>query len=158
VPNTARSLDEGAVDPWSKPRYDAKRRKLAELARREGVRMDAPWAELPEEFRRTVVQGKRGFQGVIPFLEDLEEKRYKQYIRVFLRQYQSAQACPTCGGAKLRPAALWVRVAGSTIAEVSDLPLARLREWVERTVGNRTAGDRGQGTACNGRTATASRC
>ncbi|MEW5930202.1 MAG: excinuclease ABC subunit UvrA [Gemmatimonadota bacterium] len=130
VPNTARSLDEGAVDPWSKPRYDAKRRKLAELARREGVRMDAPWAELPEEFRRTVVHGTRGFEGAIPFLTALEEKRYKQYIRVFLRQYQSAQPCPTCGGAKLRPAALWIRVAGNTIAEVSDLPLARLREWV----------------------------
>ncbi len=141
VPNTARSLEEGAVDPWSKPRYDAKRRKLAELARREGVRMDAPWAELPEEFRRAVMHGTRGFEGAIPFLTALEEKRYKQYIRVFLRQYQSAQPCPTCGGAKLRPASLWIRVAGNTIAEVSELPLGRLREWVER-LGN---GEQGTG-------------
>ncbi|HEV2148747.1 MAG TPA: excinuclease ABC subunit UvrA [Longimicrobiaceae bacterium] len=140
VPNPARSLEEGAVDPWSKPRYDARRRRLTDFARREGVRMDTPWAELPETFRRAVVHGTRGFEGVIPFLTALEEKRYKQYIRVFLRQYQSAQLCPVCGGAKLRPAALWVRVAGSTIAEISDLPLARLREWVERL------GDRGQAT------------
>ncbi|MET0396657.1 MAG: excinuclease ABC subunit UvrA [Longimicrobiaceae bacterium] len=139
VPNTARSLDEGAVDPWSKPRYDAKRRKLAEFARREGVRMDAPWAELPEAFRRTVMHGTRGFEGAIPFLTALEEKRYKQYIRVFLRQYQSAQPCPTCGGAKLRPASLWIRVAGNTIAEVSELPLGRLRDWVEQ-LGNREQG------------------
>ncbi len=136
VPNTARSLEEGAVDPWSKPRYDAKRRKLAELARREGVRMDAPWAELPEAFRRAVIHGTRGFEGAVPFLVALEEKRYKQYIRVFLRQYQSAQPCPTCGGAKLRPASLWIRVAGNTIAEVSELPLGRLREWVEGLMGS----------------------
>jgi excinuclease ABC subunit A len=138
VPNPARSLDEGAVDPWSKPRYDARRRRLADFAKREGVRMDAPWAELPEAFRQAVIRGTRGFEGVIPFLVALEEKRYKQYIRVFLRQYQSAQPCPVCGGAKLRPAALWIRVSGSTIAEISDLPLARLREWIERI------GDRGQ--------------
>ena len=98
--------------------------------------MDAPWEELPEAFRRTVIHGTRGFEGVVPFLVALEEKRYKQYIRVFLRQYQSAQPCPTCGGAKLRPASLWIRVAGNTIAEVSELPLGRLRDWVEALMGS----------------------
>ncbi|MBW3628465.1 MAG: excinuclease ABC subunit UvrA [Gemmatimonadetes bacterium] len=131
VPNPARSLAEGAVDPWSKPRYDAKRAKLADFARREGVSMDAPWTQLPEEFRTSVIDGRRGFQGVITFLEDLEEKRYKQYIRVFLRQYQSALPCPTCGGAKLRPEALRIRVSGRDIGQISTLPLTELRDWVE---------------------------
>ena len=131
VCNPGRSLDEGAVDPWRMPRYDAKRKKLADLARKEGVSVDTPWQELPPEFRHKVLHGARGFQGVFDFFEDLEEKRYKAYIRVFIRQYQSARACPTCGGAKLRPEALRIRVAGRTIAEVSDLPLARLRPWVE---------------------------
>jgi excinuclease ABC subunit A len=154
VPNPARSLGEGAVDPWSKPRYDMRRRKLAEFARREGVSMDTPWEALPETFRETVLRGTRGFQGVLPFLESLEEKRYKQYIRVFLRQYQSAQPCPVCGGTKLRKEALWVKVGGQTIAEVSELPLDRLRDWMngvgdrEQGTGNRGqgTGDRGQGT------------
>ena len=132
VPNAMRCLRDGAVDPWSKPRYEAKRRKLAELAAREGASMEAPWAHLPEEFRHAVMHGARGFQGVLKFLEELEEKRYKQYIRVFLRQYQSARTCPVCNGAKLRPEALWVRVAGRDIGEISTLPLAELRPWVER--------------------------
>src|SRR5690606_14000768 len=51
VPNPARTLAEGAVDPWSKPRYEARRKKLAELAAREGVSPDEPWALLPEDFR-----------------------------------------------------------------------------------------------------------
>jgi excinuclease ABC subunit A len=130
VPNAERSLHEGAVDPWSKPRYDARRKRLADFARREGVSLDAPWRELPDGFRRAVIHGTRGFEGVIPFLSALEEKRYKQYIRVFLRQYQSAQPCPACGGAKLRPEALWVRVAGRTIAEVAEMPVGELGEWV----------------------------
>ncbi|MQA90266.1 MAG: excinuclease ABC subunit A [Gemmatimonas sp.] len=134
VPNPSRSLADGAVDPWSKPRYDARRRKLADLADREGVSMTAPWEALPEAFRDAVLRGTRGFQGVFPFLEALEEKRYKQYIRVFLRHYQSAQPCPLCGGSKLRPEALRVKIAGVDIAEVSARPLSGLQPWVEGLV------------------------
>jgi excinuclease ABC subunit A len=130
VPNPGRSLTEGAVDPWDKPRYDARRRRLTELARQEKVSMDAPWSELPDSFRDAVVYGAPGFEGVIPFLTGLEEKRYKQYIRVFLRQYQSALLCPTCGGAKLRAEAQRVFVAGVSIAEVSALPLTELKTWL----------------------------
>ncbi|HET7275842.1 MAG TPA: excinuclease ABC subunit UvrA [Longimicrobiaceae bacterium] len=131
VPNPSRSIAEGAVDPWSKPRYDLRRRKLDELARIEGVSTDVPWSDLPEEFRGIVLEGRKGFQGVFSFLRDLERKRYKQYIRVFLRQYQSAQTCPTCQGAKLRPAAAWVKVAGRRMDEVVTMPLGELRAWVE---------------------------
>ncbi|HEX2205085.1 MAG TPA: excinuclease ABC subunit UvrA [Longimicrobium sp.] len=130
VCNPSRSLAEGAVDPWRMPRYEARRKSLQTFAKKEGVPFDAPWAELPEAFRQKVLHGARGFQGVYSFFEDLEEKRYKQYIRVFIRQYQTARTCPTCGGAKLRREALWVRVAGRTIADVSQLPLTRLRPWV----------------------------
>jgi excinuclease ABC subunit A len=132
VPNGARSLAEGAVDPWDKPRYESRRQKLADLARRERVSLDEPWVTLPGEFQRAVLHGTRGFQGVLPFLESLEEKRYKQYIRVFLRQYQSAQECPACGGSKLREEALRVRVAGRSIAEVALMPVRQLQEWVEQ--------------------------
>ncbi len=131
VPNTARSISEGAVDPWSKPRYDLRRRKLDELARLEGVSVDAPWIELPEQFRDLVLHGRKGFQGVFAFLRDLERKRYKQYIRVFLRQYQSAQVCGTCDGAKLRPSAQWIQVGGRRIGEITNMPLKDLRVWVD---------------------------
>src|SRR5690606_9824555 len=71
-----------------------------------------------------------GVQGVIPFLRSREAKRYKQYIRVFLRRYQSARTCASCGGARLRPEALYVRVAGLTIAQAAAMTVAELREWV----------------------------
>jgi excinuclease ABC subunit A len=141
VPNPSRSLAEGAVDPWSKPRYETRRAKLAQFAAKQGVSVDAPWNELPEAFRHAVLHGTRGFQGVHQFFEDLDEKRYKQYIRVFIRQYQSAQECPLCGGAKLRPEALRIRVGGRTIAEVSALPLGRLMPWLQAMRDGRTGPD-----------------
>jgi excinuclease ABC subunit A len=134
VPNPARSLAEGAVDPWSKPRYEGRRKKLAEFAARHAVSSELPWADLPEPFRGAVLQGAPGFEGVLPFLVALEHKRYKQYVRVFLRRYQSAQPCPECGGTKLRPTALYVRVLNTTIARVAALPLAELQEWIDGLV------------------------
>jgi len=132
VPYPDRSLRDGAIDPWTKPRYDNKRRALAEYANRERISMELPWRELAASQRhRLLNERSRGYKGMIPFLKDLEEKRYKQYIRVFLRQYQTARVCPDCSGAKLQPEALQVRVAGRSIAEVSELPVNELTIWLD---------------------------
>jgi excinuclease ABC subunit A len=132
VPYPDRTLKGGAIDPWSKPRYDNKRRALGEFARRERIPMDVPWSELSAAQQTLLLTARtRGYKGVIPFLRDLEGKRYKQYIRVFLRQYQTAQECPGCGGSKLQPEALNVRVGGKTIAEVSEMPVDELRPWLD---------------------------
>src|SRR3954469_3896249 len=131
VPYPTRSLRDGAIDPWTKPRYDNKRRALAEFAKRERIPMDRPWEQLTSAQRELLLNSKsRGYKGIFPFLRDLEEKRYKQYIRVFLRQYQTAQECPRCHGTKLQPEALNVRVAGLNIAQVADLPVDKLAQWL----------------------------
>jgi excinuclease ABC subunit A len=132
VPDPSRSLAEGAIDPWTKPRYETRRRMLLTAARSLGASPDQPWAKLSAETRQTLLYGKVGrYQGIFPFLKGLEEKRYKQYIRVFLRQYQLARTCPACGGARLNPAALSVRVAGETIAAVAARPVGELTRWLE---------------------------
>ena len=132
VPYPDRTLRDGAIDPWTKPRYERQRRVLAEFARREGISLDTPWRQLTNEERYKLLYGKaRGYKAIFPFLKDLEEKRYKQYIRVFLRQYQSAMTCPTCEGTKLQIDALQVRVAGRHIAEVAELPVDQLSAWLD---------------------------
>ncbi|HYS68596.1 MAG TPA: excinuclease ABC subunit UvrA, partial [Gemmatimonadaceae bacterium] len=131
VPSPSRSLRDGAIDPWTKPRYDNKRRALAEFAGRERIPMDKPWEQLTSAQRHLLLHSRtRGYKGIFPFLKDLEEKRYKQYIRVFLRQYQTAQECPRCHGSKLQPEALNVRIGGLNIAQVADLPVDQLSVWL----------------------------
>src|SRR6185436_1656306 len=132
VPYPTRTLRDGAIDPWTKPRYDNKRRALADFCRREGIPMDVPWAKLKAEHRRMLFTARsRGYKGIVPFLVDLEEKKYKQYIRVFLRQYQTAQECPDCHGAKLQPDALNVRIADRTIASAAELAVGELLPWLD---------------------------
>jgi excinuclease ABC subunit A len=130
IPNPQRSIDEGAVDPWAKPRYKKEREKLSAFATDRGVSLYSPWADLPEKFRDEVMYGTKGMKGVIPFLVSKENKRYKQYIRVYLRQYQSPKRCRECGGARIRFQALYVKIGGCTIAEVADLPLEDLAPWI----------------------------
>ena len=132
VPQPDRTLKDGAIDPWTMPRYDKPRRALAEFARREGIPMGKPWRDLPESARDKLLHSRsRGFKGIFPFLKDLEEKRYKQYIRVFLRRYQTARECHVCRGTKLHSDALQVRVAGQNIAQVSDVSIDTLLAWLE---------------------------
>ena len=132
VPYPERSLREGAIDPWTKPRYENKRRTLAEYAKKEGIALDTPWQELSTRHHERLLNANvRGYKGILPFLRELEDKRYKQYIRVFLRQYQTAQECPTCHGTKLQRESLRVRIAGRNIAEVSDLPVGTLATWLD---------------------------
>jgi excinuclease ABC subunit A len=111
---------------------------LRETARTKGIPFDRPWRDLSESQRHLLLHETSGrFVGIYPFLTALEEKRYKQYIRVFLRQYQLAKTCPACGGARLKPEALSVRLggagsAGRTIAEAAALTVTELRDWLGR--------------------------
>jgi excinuclease ABC subunit A len=132
VPEPTRSLEAGALDPWTKPRYEGRRRLLRETARARKIPTDRPWRDLTLDQRQFLLQGATGrYLGVLPFLERLESKRYKQYIRVFLRQYQLARTCPGCHGARLKAEALAVRVADRTVAEVAALTAAELQRWIE---------------------------
>jgi excinuclease ABC subunit A len=130
VPKPDKSIAEGAVDPWSRPRYRRERKKLKNFALDRDVSLYSPWETLPETFREAVLHGTKGFKGVIPFLVSREKKRYKQYIRVFLRQYQAPKTCRDCGGARIRPEGLWVRVGNRAISEVADMPLEEFQDWI----------------------------
>ena len=132
IPVPTRSLADNAVDPWSAPRYKRERTKLKEFGTHSGISLYSPWEELPKKFREEVLYGAKGFKGVIPFLVSREKKRYKQYIRVWLRKYQAPKACRECGGARIRREALNVRVSGRTIAEVSELALEDLALWLRQ--------------------------
>jgi excinuclease ABC subunit A len=131
VPDPARSLVEGAIEPWTKPRYESRRRILLQFARSIGVNADQPWSRLKAAHRRELLYGRKGrYVGIFPFLKGLEEKRYKQYIRVFLRQYQLAQTCTDCGGSRLNQDALSIRIGQDTIGSVSVRSVDDIHAWL----------------------------
>ncbi len=131
VPDPSRTLAEGALDPWTKPRYTNKRRKLRDVATTRSIPTDVPWLDLDEAHRHYLLHNSgREFTGVFPFLAGLERKKYNQYNRVFLRQYQMANRCPACDGTRLCPEARAVTVGSRTIDTVAALTADDLAQWL----------------------------
>jgi len=130
IPKPDRTLAQGAVDPWTRPRY---RRyfgqQLQTAAAEEGLDIHRPWADLPKKQKKKVLEGSKHLLGIYPFFERLRQKKYKVWVRVFIRRYQSLRDCVACGGTRLRPEALWVRFAGRNISEICAMPILKLREF-----------------------------
>jgi excinuclease ABC subunit A len=130
VPDKHKSLAEGAVEPWNKPHYRAVLTQLRRFARRRGIPMDVPWSFLDEAHRRLVLEGDEEFTGILGFFRWLEGRKYRVQVRAFLARYRGYQGCPACGGSRLRPEALQVRLGGLTIQDVVALPVGAARRFL----------------------------
>ena len=117
IPDSGLSLDQGAVDPWTKPKYRA---WLANFRKSAGkrVRFSVAYCDLNEAEKEAVENFIR------LFFDHLETKKYKLHVRVFMSRYRGYALCPECKGARLRKEALYVRVGGKNLAEVVRLNIA----------------------------------
>jgi excinuclease ABC subunit A len=130
VPDQTKSIQQNAIEPWTKPHYRSHLAELKRAARRRGVRTDVPWAELTSEERRFVVEGDgEDYDGIRGFFRWLERKKYKVHVRVFLSRYRGYLTCPDCGGARLRREARDVRVGGQTIDQVGSLTVRQAQHF-----------------------------
>ncbi len=124
IPNRALSLQQGAVDPWTKPQhtwYFAEFRKDY----KNKVRLNVPVFELRAEEREIL------YQAIRRYFQEIEAKKYKVHVRVFLSRYRGYSLCPDCGGSRLRPEALWVRIGGKNIGEAVRLNITQALEFFD---------------------------
>jgi len=123
IPNPQLSINEGAVEPFTKPQHDWARTELRRFCRQEKIPTDVPYQELTKQQQRAIVEGRNGWGGVRGFFDWLETKKYKLHVRVFLSKYRGYTRCPDCGGGRLRQEARDVRVGGRTLPEVCSLSI-----------------------------------
>ncbi|HTK95817.1 MAG TPA: excinuclease ABC subunit UvrA, partial [Terriglobales bacterium] len=121
IPDKSKTLTEGAIEPWTKPKYKPLFNELKKFARAKGIPMDVPWEELPLDQQHMVIEGDRSFEGVTGFFAYLERKKYKLHVRVFLSRYRGYATCAACGGSRLRLEARQVKVSGKNICEVCSM-------------------------------------
>ena len=148
VPDPRLSLDEGAVAPWSRSTTTYYHQTLASLARHFKVSMRTPWADLPGEARESILYGtgdedvaikyedgvrkyatRKPFEGIIPNLERRWRNTDSNWMREEMSRYQSVTHCDDCNGARLKPEALAVKIAGHDIARVAELSITAARDW-----------------------------
>ena len=121
VPDQTKSIQQNAIEPWSKPHYRAQLVDLKRAAKVRDVRMDVAWSKLTDEEKRFIVEGEGDYEGIKGFFRWLEKKKYKVHVRVFLSRYRGYLTCPECLGSRLRREARDVRVGERTIDAVSAL-------------------------------------
>jgi len=148
VPDKDRTLHKGAISPWAKGPSPLYTQTLQALARHYGFSMDEPWWKLPESAKAVVLQGSgaekikfvyddnarkyevnKTFEGVLPNLERRWRETDSSWVREELGRYQAETPCEVCGGARLKPEALAVKIAGRSIAEASVLAIRPARDW-----------------------------
>src|SRR5665213_3349160 len=140
VPDKDRTLHKGAISPWSKGPSPLYTQTLQALARHYGFSMDEAWWKLSDGAKKVVLYGSgsekihfvyddnarkyevnKTFEGVLPNLERRWRETDSSWVRAELGRYQSETPCDACGGARLKPEALAVKIAERNIAEVSAI-------------------------------------
>jgi excinuclease ABC subunit A len=133
VPDSGKSINQGAIEPWTKPHYRSSLAALKRTAKQRGIRLDVPWRDLAAEERRLVVEGDGDdYEGIRGFFQWLERKKYKVHVRVFLSRYRGYLTCPDCGGTRLRREARDVQVGNLTIDKVSALTVREAEVFFDR--------------------------
>jgi len=151
IPDSSRSLREGAIEPWSRNNNSIYFQMLECLANHYGFSMDAPIRELAPGHLKVILYGsgrerirfrytnrfgdrrsyEAAFEGVIPNLERRYQETQSEWSRAEIENYMSQQACPACGGARLRPEALAVRVGGLNISQLTALNVRAATEFLQ---------------------------
>ncbi len=129
IPDKKKSIEEGAIDPFTKKHFSQYQRELIRAALARGIRVSVPFENLTDVEKKFIFEGARGFIGLYKFFELLKEKSYKIYYRITLSRYRGYTTCPDCGGSRLKKDALNVRVGGKRISDLINISLESLLEF-----------------------------
>jgi excinuclease ABC subunit A len=125
IPDPTCSIQDGAVDPWTKPQHTWYYDEVFKPKAKGKVRLNVPYADLTQDEKEFVRKH------IYRFFSEVERKKYKVHVRVFMSRYRAYTECPACRGGRLRPQALWVRVGDYNIAQVSRMNIARGQEFFD---------------------------
>jgi excinuclease ABC subunit A len=142
------SLKDGVIAPWASSTSQYYVQTLESIAKHFKISMRMPWRDLPQKVRDTILYGSddtpiamkyddglrsyttnRAFEGVITNMERRYRETDSAWVREELGRYQSTKTCEVCQGARLKPEALAVKIAGKTISEVAELSISAAAEW-----------------------------
>ena len=148
VPDRDLSIEQGAIAPWSSGTSKYYAQTLASLCKHYKASTKTPFHKLKQTVRNAILYGSDGepvtmtyddglrkyqttkpFEGVIPNLERRFIETESSWVREELSKYQNAHACESCGGQRLKPEALAVKIVGKSISEVTELSVKEAVDW-----------------------------
>ncbi|MBI4429010.1 MAG: excinuclease ABC subunit UvrA [Ignavibacteriales bacterium] len=131
VPNPNKTIRQGAIQPWTFPRWRENLSDLLRVSKQSGISVDIPFAKLNEKQLAVIMNGYDGFDGINKFFKFIERKSYKIHYRVFLSRYRGYTTCDECGGSRLRKNALHIKVGDKTIHDVVKMTISEANEFFQ---------------------------
>lgn len=123
VPDPSKTIRQGAILPWTFPRWRENLFDLVRVEKEAHVPLDVPFNELTKEQLAVVMNGCKGFDGINKYFKYIERKSYKLHYRVFLSRFRGYTTCDECGGSRLRKEVLNVRVGRKNIRELVNMTI-----------------------------------
>ncbi|HLX46264.1 MAG TPA: excinuclease ABC subunit UvrA, partial [Bryobacteraceae bacterium] len=123
IPDKSLSVQQGAVDPWTKPQHSWYLEEDFRRAAKGKFRLGVPFFELNKAEKAFL------FDHIRRYFRQVESKKYKVHVRVFLSRYRGYTICPDCGGSRLRPEALYIRVGDKNLADVARMNIAEAQAF-----------------------------
>ena len=130
IPDRRLSVYEGAVAPWKGEKLDWWRQNFIKRSKAVNFHIHKPIADLTDKQYKQLWEGVDGI-GINDFFKDVESQLYKVQYRVLLSRYRGRTECPDCNGYRLRKEALYVKVGGKHIGELSTIPAKDLKSWFD---------------------------
>lgn len=134
IPNKLLSVYEGAVAPWKGEKLGRWRENFVRAAKRFDFPVHKPVIDLTAEQYRLLWEGNAYAEGINDFFKEVEQNLYKVQYRVLLSRYRGRTTCTECHGYRLRKEALYVKIQGKHIGELSEMPIRDLRAWFNAAV------------------------
>ena len=131
IPDPSKSIYDGAIAAFSGDKASRWKTRLLEAAHTFGLDVHAPYKDLSKEQKRNIWRGKGRWKGIDGFFAQLREKTYKIQNRVMLARYRGRTTCPDCEGGRLRQEATYVKIAGKSIVDLTEMPIDELLQWFE---------------------------
>ncbi len=138
IPDKRLSVYEGAVAPWKGEKLGQWKENFIRAARRFDFPVHKPVIDLTAEQYRVLWEGNQFVSGINDFFAEVEQNLYKVQYRVILSRYRGRTLCSECGGYRLRKEALYVKLQGRHIGELSEMPIRDLRTWFDEAAKNFT--------------------
>jgi excinuclease ABC subunit A len=135
IPDKRLSIYEGAVAPWKGEKLGKWREDFVRGSRKFDFPIHKAVADLTPEQYRVLWEGNQHVYGINDFFKEVEQNLYKVQYRVILSRYRGRTTCSECKGYRLRREALYVKVNGRHIGELSELPIRDLRTWFDNAIG-----------------------
>jgi len=131
IPDPGRSIRNGAIAPFTSQKFSSHLKDFIKVAAREQYPIDVPYQDLPKEVQKVIWEGKDEYIGTRKFFDDIKSQSYKVHMRVLYSRYRGYSRCPECEGYRVRKDALYVKVNGLHIGEVSEMTIGHAREFFD---------------------------